>query len=145
MAAGVTALCGLLVWAVFTGWAEEFPNLTWLRYPIIAGFILTAATFLTASYYAFKLLRYIDAGSTFSLPAVRAIRMVEYCGFIMGTIYAIGLPVTYQVTQHTDAPGLMIIGTAFVGIPWSVAVMAGIIRKLIQSAVVLKAENDLTV
>ncbi len=145
MCLGVLALGIVTVVAVYSNWADEFPSLAWLRLPVVAGLIVTACTFLTASYQAFRLLHYIDKHATFSEESVHAIRMVEYCGYLIGFIYAAGLPVAYQVAQHTDAPGLMMIGLAFVGVPLSVAVLAGIIRRLIQSAMVIKSENELTV
>lgn len=136
---------GLLSFGVYTDWGEVFPNIAYMRFPVLLGLLVTITAFITALYQATKLLNYIDKNKAFSAPSVKALHVIKYCGFIFGAVYACGLPIVYQLAQLTDAPGVMVIGLGFTVGPLVIAVFAGVAEKLLQSAIDLKSENDLTV
>jgi ABC-type tungstate transport system substrate-binding protein len=51
----------------------------------------------------------------------------------------------YPIADADDAPGLIIIGAAIACAPVVIAVFAAVLERLLQSAIDLKSENDLTV
>jgi hypothetical protein len=116
-----------------------------LKYPILIGGYLTAIPFFFAIYLAFKLLTYIDKGTAFSEVSVKALRYIKYCGITMSILYAAGMPIVFQIADADDAPGLILFGMLFTAAPVVVAVFAAVLQKLVQNAIDIKSENDLTV
>ena len=136
---------GLILSEIYRNFDEAFPAIGHLRYPIVA--ILGAAfiPFIGALYQAMKLLGYIDTNQAFSMQAVGALRSIKYCGFMVGGLFIMTLPFAYMVAELDDAPGLIIIVTAIAGAPLAIAVFAALLEKLLESAIAIKNENDLTV
>jgi hypothetical protein len=105
----------------------------------------TAVPFFVAIYQTLKLLGYIDKNKAFSEASVKALRLIRNCGAIISLMYALGLPYIYYAADRDDAPGVMLIGLLFTGAPLVVSVFAAVLQKLLQNAIEIKAENDLTV
>ncbi len=57
----------------------------------------------------------------------------------------LNLPLIYIIAEWDDAPGLILIGMVFVGASLVIAVFAAVLRRLLQEAIQIKSENDLTV
>jgi hypothetical protein len=138
-------LAALILPAIVTSWEKEFSTVGYLKYPIVI--ILSAALipYFTALYQAMKLLTYIDKNKAFSMLSVEALRKITYSGFVFSALFIAFLPIVYMVAQADDAPGLVIIGMIMAGAPMVVAVFAAVLQKLLQSAIAIKTENDLTV
>lgn len=142
----VLVLSVILLPSMFFGWAEEFPSLTWARYPAIFGLALTVCAFWAANYQLMNLLGLIEKNQAFSKPSVQAMKNVKRCGFFISAIYAAWMPLIFYIADRDDAPGLILIfGAVFVGIPFVVAIFAGVAQQLFQNAIDIKKENDLTV
>lgn len=141
----VILLCISLVPAIYREWTDAYPDVSFARYPVILGLIATAVAFFVALVQTLKLLNYVDKNKAFSKLSVKALRNIKYCGVVIGGIYIAGLPVIYHMAQEEDAPGLMLIGLIIAGAAISVAVFAAVLERLLQSAIALKKENDLTV
>lgn len=141
----VLGICWLLLPAIHREWQLEYPEIGYLKYPVLIVLSTTAIAFFGAAYQAFKLLDYIDNDTAFSQRSVRALKNIKYCAFIVGGLYTAGLPLTYYITEREDAPGLMVIGLVFAAAPITIAVFAGVAQKLFQNAIAIKSENDLTV
>lgn len=142
---GVAGLCTLLGYSIYSGWAEIFPDYAYLTFPLLAGLGVSAIAFYYALYQGMTLLYYIDKERAFSELSVTALSRIKYCGLITGTLYLLSLPIFYMVAQYDDAPGLIIIGMLFTGAPLVIAVFAAVMQKLVQSAIDIKRENELTV
>lgn len=56
-----------------------------------------------------------------------------------------GLPFFYVVAEKDNAPGLVLIGMTIAGIAFIIYVFASVLYKLLQDAIVIKTENDLTI
>lgn len=135
----------LILPAVYSGWEKEYPNISYLKYPVLV--ILTAAIvpYFVALYQTLKLLNYIDTSRAFSMLSVEALRKIRYSGFTFSILFIIFLPIMYMIAQAEDAPGLVIIGMIMAGAPMVIAVFAMVLEKLLESAIEIKTENDLTV
>ena len=91
------------------------------------------------------MLNFIDRDKAFSKLSVRALGRIKYCAVIFSVLYVIGLPFIYHVADREDAPGLMVIGLAMSFAPLVIAVFPAVLERLLQSAIAIKKENDLTV
>lgn len=113
--------------------------------PLLLGILVTAVPFFFALYQGLLLLRYIDENTAFSAQSVRAIKNIKQSAFSISVLYAIMLPYIVYLAEKDDAPGAVLIGLVFTVAPSIVAVFAAVLQKLLQNAIDLKSENDLTV
>ncbi|MCZ1935655.1 DUF2975 domain-containing protein, partial [Enterococcus faecium] len=54
-------------------------------------------------------------------------------------------PKFMKVADLDDAPGLMLVGIAVVFIPFAVYTLTSVLEKLLEHAILLKTDHDLTV
>ncbi|MCR8643802.1 DUF2975 domain-containing protein [Paenibacillus sp. N1-5-1-14] len=139
----VLALCIFGLPAFALNASEHFS--TWVYVTCIVVAYLAAIPFYIGLYQAYKLLCYIDKNNAFSELSVRALRIIKYCASTVSFLYLGCLPFIYYAAQEEDAPGLMIIGVAFISAPLVIAVFAAVLQKLLKNAIDIKSENDLTV
>lgn len=114
--------------------------------PFLAYVYLASTAFFTALYQAFRLLGYVGRNEVFSLRSVNALRTIKYCamslvGFILGAEAYIFL---FQRGKDDIAGGVMM-GLFLMFVSSVIAAAAAVFERTLQSAVELKAENDLTV
>lgn len=55
------------------------------------------------------------------------------------------IPFVYNVAELDDAPGLIIIGMVPIFASMVIAVFAAVLQRLLEEAIHIKSENDLTV
>jgi MFS family permease len=139
MGLAVLALC---IFALPAGIMSD--NTGYYR-PLLMGMYLPAIPFFIALYQALLLLKYIDKNSAFSELSVKALKNIKYCGAVIGSLYALGMPYIFTVADKDDAPGVVLIGLIIIGASIVVAVFAAILQKLVKNAIDIKTENDLTV
>ncbi|HHU31949.1 MAG: DUF2975 domain-containing protein [Zhaonellaceae bacterium] len=121
------------------------PNYAYILYPIVIGIYLSVLPFFFALYQAFKLLSYIDMSNAFSDLSVKALKNIKYCAFIISALYVVMMPFVYLFAEKDDAPGLIIIAMVPLFASLVVAVFAAVLQKLLEEAIEIKTENDLTV
>ncbi len=141
----VLALCIFGLPAMWIGGSEEFPTAGHAVFLIMIGMYITAVPFFIAVWQTLKLLRYIDQNTAFSDLSVKALRNIKYCSTIVSVLYVGFVPLLFPIAEADDAPGLIIIGMAIACVPIAVAVFAAVLQKLLQSAIDIKSENNLTV
>ncbi len=125
--------------------AKLAPQLASMQYPILLGLYATAIPFFYALYQSLKLLGYIDQNLVFSEVSVRALRSIRNCAIAISGIYVIGLPVFAMIGEADDAPGVVVLGLLIVLAPLVIATFAAVLQRLLQAAIEIKSENDLTV
>lgn len=113
--------------------------------PIIAGMYVTAVPFFIALYQALVLLGLIDNDRAFSDLSVKALQRIKYCAAVISGMYAAGMPYIYVVAQKDDAPGVVALGCIIVFASFIIAIFSAVLQKLLQNAVDIQSENDLTV
>ncbi len=113
--------------------------------PVMLVMGAAAIPFFYALYQAVLLLRYIDNDTAFSELSVKAIKNIKNCAFIISVLYAAGMPYIIYVADKDDAPGAVMLGLVFIFAPLIVSVFAAVLEKLLQRALDIKSENDLTV
>lgn len=141
----VVLLCIFAVPSMARFVAEFDPYGSFLQYVVYMGLYATAAAFFTALYQAFMLLRYIDQGIAFSERSVTALKKIKICAIIISLLYLAGMPLIYVIAEADDAPGLLVLGLVIMFASTVIAVFAAVLQKLLQEAVAIKSEHDLTV
>ncbi len=116
-----------------------------MYFPILIGMTITAIPFFYALYQGLLLLSYIDNNAPFSELSVKALRTARYCHFAVSGIYAVGMPYIIWVAEKDDAPGAVAFALLILFAFLVVGVFTAVVEKLVQNALDIKSENDLTV
>jgi len=126
--------------------AHATPFEIYFKDPFLAYAYTASIAFFVALYQAFKLLGYIRANQVFSLRAVKALRAIKYCALTL-VAFIVGAEAFFLIVQRgkEDIAGGVMIGLIMMFISVVVATAAAVFEKLLQSAVEIKSENDLTV
>ncbi|MEK3973811.1 DUF2975 domain-containing protein [Psychrobacillus sp. FSL K6-1267] len=141
----VLALCIFLVPEIANFAEELYPDIPYLKYLVFIDLYATAIPFYFALYQAFKLLSYIDMGNAFSEISVRALKNIKYCALAISSLYVLGMPLFFLVADKDDAPGVIVIGLIMIFASMVIVVFSAVLQKLLQEAIHIKSENDLTV
>ncbi|HDR6954688.1 MULTISPECIES: DUF2975 domain-containing protein [Bacillus cereus group] len=140
----VLALCILLVPEMASFAANLYPNIAPMKYLVFIVMYGAAVPFYVALYQAFNLLQYIDENTAFSELSVKALKNIKRCAITISGLYVLSLPLFYFIAKKMDPPiglvGLIIVFASFV-----ISVFAAILQRLLQEAINIKSENDLTV
>ncbi|EID43113.1 DUF2975 domain-containing protein [Parageobacillus thermoglucosidasius] len=121
------------------------PDYAHILYPILIIMYVSVIPFFVALYQAFKLLSYIDKNKAFSELSVKALKNIKYCAITISILYVPGLPFFYIAAKLEDAPGIILIGLVVIFASMVIAVFAAVLQRLLQEAIDIKSENDLTV
>ena len=138
MGLAVAGLCVILLGVSISGNAGMF-------LPLTLGMLSAAVPFFFGLYQGVLLLSYIDKNSAFSELSVKAIKKIKYSAGVISVLYALMMPYIIYVADKDDAPGAVIIGLVFIFAPFVIAVFAAVLERLLQNAIDIKSENDLTV
>ena len=142
---GIGVFAGMLWFPQTEGRAANLDLISIYKDPFIIYIYIGSTPFFIGLYQAFKLLNLIDAGSAFSQGAVNTLRNMKFA--TLSLIGFIALALFYiRFFVHGDDPA----GPTALGIIISLAFMVvatclAVAQKLLQNAVDLKKENDLTV
>jgi hypothetical protein len=139
------AVCIFALPSISSGAAIEYPGADNLRVIFIGGLYLSVLPFFIALYQGLKLLNYIDKNTAFSQVSVKALKIIKYTGIVMSICYMVGVPYLFHIAELDDAPGLGLIALVFAGAPLVIATFSAVLQKVLQSAIAIKSENDLTV
>lgn len=145
LGAGVLALCVFALPAMWKGGSEEYPSASRSLLLIMIGIYVSAVPFFVALWQALELLGNIDRNQAFSETSVKALRMIKCCAIMISILYVAFVPLLLPIAQADDAPGVVVFGMAFACAPIAVAVFAAVLQRLLQNAIDMKSENDLTV
>ena len=110
-------------------------------------YIYTAfVPFFVGLYQAFKLLGYAGRNEVFSQHSVRAFRIIKYCA-IATAIFFVGAEVYLFVFIRgtDDIAGGVMMGLFIILGSTVIATAAAVFERVLQTAVDIKSENDLTV
>jgi hypothetical protein len=121
------------------------PDYAHILYPILIIMYVSVIPFFVALYQAFKLLSYIDKNKAFSEISVKALNKIKYCAITISGIYVVGMPFFYILAELDDAPGVILIGLVVIFASMVIAVFAAVLQRLLQEAIDIKSENDLTI
>lgn len=140
----VLALCIFLVPEMADFTANLYPNIAPIKYLVFIVMYGAAVPFYVALYQAFNLLQYIDENTAFSELSVKALKNIKRCAITISGLYVLSLPLFYFIAKKMDPP-IGLVGLIIVFASLVIAVFAAILQRLLQEAIHIKSENDLTV
>lgn len=113
--------------------------------PFLALVYVGSIPFFAALYQAFKVLGYAGKNKIFSQAAVKSLRTIKYCA-----IAIIGFVVVEEIFimlnhGNDDAAGGIFMGVLITFGSIVIATAAAMFEQILQKAVDMKSENDLTV
>ena len=141
----IGVLAGMIWFPQTEGRATNLDLISIYKDPFIIYIYIGSIPFFVGLYQAFKLLNFIDANKAFSQGAVNTLKNMKLAS--LSLIGFIALAVFYiRFFAHGDDPA----GPTALGIIISfasivIATAAAVFQKLLQNAVDIKSENDLTV
>lgn len=115
--------------------------------PFLAYAYIASIPFFLALYGAFKILRYVANNQIFSQAAVNSIRTIKHCALIIIGFVAGGEIYLFTVMRRIedDIAGGVMIGVLIMFTSIVIAIAAAMFERILQNAVDMKSENDLTV
>ena len=143
---GIIALVFLIWFPKTEGRAANLDLFSIYTDPFILYGYAASIAFFVALYKAFKLLGYIGQNKVFSPNSVKALKSIKYCAIVLSILIVIaGIYINIFHHKDDDPAGFiaMCIVTTFVSIV--VATAAAIFEKILQNAIDMKSENDLTI
>jgi len=112
--------------------------------PFLAYAYIGSIPFFVGLYQAFKLLGYVRRNEIFSERSVRALRIIKYCALVI--IGFVAVSVIFMVGgDRDDRPGGTFMRLLITFPSIVVATAAAVFERILQNAVGIKSENDLTV
>lgn len=135
LAAGVLAICA----------GMSFSGNAGMYLPVLLYMFLPAVPFYVALYQGLQLLKFIDTNTAFSEKSAKALRTIKYSAGTMSALYAAGIPIFIYVADKDDAPGVVLVALVFTMAPFVIAVFAAVLERLMDNALQMKSENDLTI
>jgi hypothetical protein len=112
--------------------------------PFLAYAYIASIPFFVALYQAFKLLGYAEQNKVFSQAAVKALRTIKYCAISIIGFVAIG-EIFIMLSESDDPQGGFFMGILITFGSIVIATAAAMFERILQNAVDIKSENDLTV
>ena len=114
--------------------------------PFLAYTYLAFVPFFVGLYQAFKILRYARRNEIFSQRSVRALRIIKYCAlttaiFILGAVAYLSI----FMRGKDDIAGGVMMGAFIILVSAIIATAAAVFQRILQSALDIKSEEDLTV
>jgi hypothetical protein len=115
--------------------------------PFLALVYAGSIPFFIALYQAFKVLGYVRQNKVFSPEVVRALRTIKYCALaIIGFVVVEEIFIMLMNNRDSDNPGAPIFMGILITFPSIVvATAAAMFERILQKAVDIKSENDLTI
>ncbi|MEZ6073443.1 MAG: DUF2975 domain-containing protein [Pirellulales bacterium] len=115
--------------------------------PFLALVYAGSIPFFIALYRALQALGYVGRNEVFSPEVVKALRTIKYCALaIIGFVIVEEIWIFVMSGPDEDNPGAPIfLGLLVVFPSIVVATTAGMFERIVQNAVDIKSENDLTV
>jgi len=143
---GIVALV-ILIWLPLTeGRAKNLDLFSIYADPFILYGYGASIAFFIALFNAFRLLGYIGQNHVFSTNSVKTLKNIKYCAIVLSILIVMaGLYIKLTHNKEDDPAGFLAICivTTFVSIV--VATAAAIFERLLQNAIDMKSENDLTI
>jgi hypothetical protein len=124
--------------------AHATPFQIYFKDPFLAYAYVASIPFFAALFQAFKLLGYTRQNKVFSPASVKALRTIKFCAIAIIAFVA-GAEVFIMLHTSDDRAGGVFMGILITFASVIIAAAAAIFERILQNAVDLKSENDLTV
>ncbi len=112
--------------------------------PFLAYAYIASIPFFVALYQAFKVLGYVGQNQVFSPASVKALRTIKFCALALIGFVVVG-EIFILLSPSDDRAGGVFMGVLISFGSIVMATAAAVFERILQNAVDLKSENDLTV
>jgi len=141
----IVTFAGLIWFPQTEGRATNLDLVSIYKDPFIVYIYIGSIPFFVGLYQAFKLLNLIDANKTFSQGAVNTLKNVKFASLCLISFIALALSYIHFFVHGDDSAGPTMLGIVFSFTSLIIATAAAAFEKILQNAVNIKSENDLTV
>ena len=142
---GIGALAFLILEPQFEGRnAHATFFAIYFKDPFLAYAYVGSIAFFVGLYHAFKVLAYAGRNNEFSPAAVKSVRTIKHCAIaLIG--FVVGGEVFIMLGESDDRAGGVFMGVLIFSASIVVATATAVLERILQNAVDMKSENDLTV
>lgn len=142
---GIGALA-LMLWEPHLEGRNEHATVfeVYFKDPFLAYAYIGSIPFFVALYHGFKVLGFAAQNQVFSQAAVNALRTIKFCAIALIGFVAVG-EIFILMNENEDRAGGVFMGVLITFGSIVIATAAATFERILQSAVDLKSENDLTV
>ena len=112
--------------------------------PFLAYAYIASVPFFVALYQAFKVLGYAGQDKVLSPAAVRSLRTIKFCAMAIIGFVAVG-EIFILLGESDDRAGGVFMGILITFASMVIATAMVVLERVLQNAVDIKSENDLTV
>ena len=114
--------------------------------PFLAYIYLAFVPFFIALYQGFKILGYARRGEIFFQHSVRGLQIIKYCA-LTTAIFILGAEayLFIFIRGTDDIAGGVMMGAFIIFVSAIIGTAAAVFQRILQNAVDIKSENDLTV
>jgi hypothetical protein len=112
--------------------------------PFLVYAYIASIPFFVALYQGFKVLGYAGQNKVFSQAAVKALRTIKFCALAIIGFVAVG-EIFIMMGDSDDRSGGVFMGVLITFGSIVIATAAATFERILQNAVDMKSENDLTV
>ncbi len=145
--AGLLAICFALIPELAR--EESVQNPEAVTYPYMLGAYLLLLPVFFALYQVHKLAGYVEKGRAITADFVSSLRTIKLCAVAFSVLVIIGAALTIVFARASDpsedVTHIFALGFIFTFASSVIAAIAALFQQLIQKAVDLKSENELTV
>ena len=142
---GIVVLVWLIWFPQLEGRAANLDLIIIYLDPLILYTYIGSIPFFVALYQAIKLLGYVDGNKVFSQAAVDAVKKIKYCAMAFVGFILLGILYVRLSVVDDDPAGVTALSIFITFATIIVATAAAVFQRLLQNAIDLKSENDLTV
>jgi hypothetical protein len=141
----IVVVAWMIVFPQLEGRATNLDLISIYRDPFIIYGYIASIPFFVALFQALKLLGYVEKDAIFSQAAIRAVSIVKYCALATIGFLVVAILYIRVMAQGDDPAGPTMIGLIAIFTSVVIATAVGVFQMLLQNAVDIKSENDLTV
>ncbi len=142
---GVVTLVGLIWFPQTEGRATNLDLISIYKDPLIIYIYIASIPFFVGLFQAFKLLNLIDANKAFTQDAINTLKIMKFASLSLIGFIALALLYIRFFVHGDDPAGPTALGFMISFASIVIATAAAIFQRLLQNAVDMKSENDLTV
>ena len=139
----------VLIWLIWApqleGRAANLDLISIYMDPLILYTYIGSIPFFVALYQGIKLLGYVDGNKVFSQASVEAVKIIKYCALAFVGFILLGILYINLFIKGEDPAGVTALSIFITFATIIVATAAAVFQRLLQNAIDLKSENDLTV
>jgi hypothetical protein len=143
----VIALAAMIRFPQTEGRAANLDLISIYADPFIVYLYIASLPFFTALYQAFRLLELINQNNIFSPAAVKVVQNIKYSAMALLGLLTVAVSYVFVLSKTTteDGAGAIVVGLVLIFTSSVIATAAAVFQKLLQNAVDMKSENDLTI